>query len=105
MFTALQTGAIDAFVAEAPLCYGAAAKSDDPKNWRVIEPGIDAFQQAMPMRPNVKFKAVADLAVVELFASGEWQKLYDKYFGPKSEAPIPMSNIVRVLSALNKWPA
>jgi ABC-type amino acid transport substrate-binding protein len=104
-FTALETGSIEAYVTEGPLLYGISAKSTNPKKWKIIEPNVDGFQQAMPIRPDgVKFKRIADLAVVDLFRSGEWQKLYDKYFGSGTAAPLPMNDLLRSLAVLNSWP-
>jgi len=104
-FTALETGSIEAYVTEGPLLYGISAKSTNPSKWKIIEPNVDGFQQAMPIRPDgVKFKRIADLAVVDLFRSGEWQKLYNKYFGSGTTAPLPMSELLRSLAVLNSWP-
>ena len=104
-FTALETGSISAYVTEGPILYGISAKASDPKKWKIIEPNVDGFQQAMPVRPNSsKFKRVADLALVGMFVNGEWQKLYDKYFGTSSASPLPMSDLLRSMAVLNSWP-
>ena len=104
-FTALETGSIAAYVTEGPILYGISAKASDPKKWKIIEPNVDGFQQAMPICPqSSKFKRIADLALVGLFTSGDWQKLYDKYFGTGSASPLPMSDLLRSMAVLNKWP-
>ena len=104
-FTALETGSITAYVTEGPILYGISAKAADPKKWKIIEPNVDGYQQAMPIRPySSKFKRIADLALVGLFGSGEWQKLYDKYFGSGSASPLPMSDLLRSMAVLNNWP-
>jgi hypothetical protein len=64
------------------------------------------FLQAFPIRPeSSRFKTVADLTVVEACASGEWDRLYDKYFGPHGVAPFEKSNALATLALMNAWPA
>jgi glutamate/aspartate transport system substrate-binding protein len=105
-FTALQTGSIDAYSSDGPILYGLKDKSGDSAKWRVFDPGANTFLQAFPMRPeSSRFKRIADLTIVRLFASGEWDKLYDKYFGPKGVAPFPKTAALQSLEVMNSWPA
>ena len=105
-FTALGTGTIDAYSSDGPILYGLRDKAPDPAGWRVFDPGVNTFLQAFPIRPeSSKFKRIADLTVVDLFASGEWAKLYDKYFGPKGVSPFPMTDALKALALINAWPA
>ncbi|MBI1778187.1 MAG: amino acid ABC transporter substrate-binding protein [Proteobacteria bacterium] len=104
-FTALETGSIEAYAVEGPIGYGLRSKSTQPAKWRVFDANVDSFLQAFPIRPDSpKFKRVVDLTLVNLFASGEWGKLYDTYFGPKSDAPLPMTDALRTLEIFNSWP-
>jgi ABC-type amino acid transport substrate-binding protein len=101
-FTALQTGSIDAYSTDGPILYGLRAGS--PK-WRIIDPGINTFLQAFPIRPeSSKFKQVADVTIADLCASGEWMALYERYFGPKSQAPFPINGMLKALVIMNSWP-
>ena len=104
-FTALETGAIDTYAVEGPILFGLRAKSSDPAKWRIFDAGLDSFLQAFPMRPDSpKFKRVVDLTLVGLFVSGDWNRLYDKYFGPGSPAPYPMADSLKTLVIFNSWP-
>ncbi|MFI4988257.1 MAG: amino acid ABC transporter substrate-binding protein [Alphaproteobacteria bacterium] len=105
-FTALETGAVDGYSSDGPILYGLKDKASEPAKWRVFDPGINTFLQAFPLRPeSSKFKGVADLTIVGLFASGAWQKLYDKYFGPHGVSPFPMTETLKALAVMNAWPA
>ncbi len=105
-FTALETGSVDGYSSDGPILYGLKDKASDPAKWRVFDPGINTFLQAFPLRPeSSKFKRVVDLTIVGLFASGAWQKLYDKYFGPHGVSPFPMTDTLRALAVMNAWPA
>jgi glutamate/aspartate transport system substrate-binding protein len=105
-FTALGTGTIDAYSSDGPIMYGLKAKAADTAQWRVFDPGANVFLQAFPIRPeSSRFKTIADLTVVETCASGEWDRLYDKYFGPHGVAPFEKSNALTTLARMNAWPA
>jgi len=104
-FTALETGAVDTYAVEGTILEGLRAKSTTPARWRVFDAGIDSYLQAFPFRPgSPKFRRVVDLTIVGMFNSGEWEKLYDKYFGPAADAPFPMTETLKWLAVLNAWP-
>jgi glutamate/aspartate transport system substrate-binding protein len=104
-FTALQTGTVDGYSSDGPILYGLKAKASDPSKWRVFDPGINTFLQAFPIRPeSSKFKRVLDLTIVGLYASGGWDTLYEKYFGPHGVAPFPMTETLKALAVMNAWP-
>lgn len=101
--TALQTGAIDGYSSDEPILRGFARAGS---GLRVVSIGINAVQQAFLIRPaSPKLKRVADAALVELFASGGWNALFDKYFGPSSPTPTPLTEGLRTLVLMNSWPA
>jgi glutamate/aspartate transport system substrate-binding protein len=105
-FTALGTGTSDGYASDGPIMHGLKAKASDPAQWRVFDPGVNVFLQAFPIRPeSSRFKAIADVTIVETCASGEWDRLYDKYFGPSGVAPFEKSNALAMLPLMNAWPA
>lgn len=104
-FTALQTGAIDAYTSDGPIMYGMMTKAQEPAKWRVFDPGLNTFLQAFPIRPeSSRFKSIADATIVELCANGGWAKLYDQYFGPKSASPFEKTPALSMLELMNSWP-
>lgn len=101
--TALQTGSIDGYSTDGPILYGFMSGST---KWRIIDININTFLQAFPIRPeSSKFKHIADVTLAGLFSSGEWNTLYDKYFGPNSKSPFPMTDTLKALAVMNAWPA
>jgi glutamate/aspartate transport system substrate-binding protein len=105
-FTALGTGTIDAYASDGPIMYGLKAKAAEPAQWRVFDPGVNVFLQAFPIRPeSSRFKSIVDVTIVETCASGEWERLYDKYFGPRGVAPFEKSAALAMLPLMNAWPA
>jgi ABC-type amino acid transport substrate-binding protein len=105
-FTALETGSVDAYASDGPILFGMKAKAAQPAAWRIFDPGANVFLQAFPIRPeSSRFKSVADVTIVELFASGEWDTLYGKYFGPQGVAPFEKTPALDALALMNAWPA
>ena len=100
--TALQTGTIDGYSTDGPILYGFLT---DRSKWRIVEININTFLQAFPIRPeSSKFKHIADTTLANLFASGEWQSLYEKYFGPNSKSPFPVTDTLKAMTLMNAWP-
>jgi ABC-type amino acid transport substrate-binding protein len=103
-FRALQTGSIDAYCTDGPILYSMKVKASDPSQWRVFDLEADVELQAFPIRPeSSRFKSVADLTIVEMFASGEWEKIYDKYFGPHGVAPFERTAALDTMARMNAW--
>ncbi|MGD9846036.1 MAG: amino acid ABC transporter substrate-binding protein [Variibacter sp.] len=101
--TALQTGTIDVYSSDEPILYGFAGKQ---KNLRVFAININSFLQACILRPSSpKFKRIADITLVNIFISGEWNKLFDKYFGPSSATPMELTDQLKTMVLMNSWPA
>ncbi|MBW1696803.1 MAG: amino acid ABC transporter substrate-binding protein [Deltaproteobacteria bacterium] len=104
-FQALITGAIDAYSSDGPILYAMRQKASDPGKWRIFDPKVNVFLQAFPMREqSSKFKNIVDHTIVELFESGKWQELFNKYFGPQSKSPYAMTEGLKFLKIMNSWP-
>jgi len=100
--TALQTGMIDGYSSDVPILYGFAAKSD---KWRVVNVRFNTFMQAFMIRPeSSKFRTIADVTLANIYGSGQWAALYEKYFGAGSMAPMPMTDQLKVLELMNSLP-
>jgi glutamate/aspartate transport system substrate-binding protein len=89
-FLALTTGRTQAFVMDDILLAGLIANSPNPGNWRIIEDSLRTEPYGLIMRKDdLQFKALVDRTLADLIRSGEFQKLYTKWF----ESPIPPKNI------------
>lgn len=49
-------------------------------------------------RGDSRMRGAVDFALQDLFASGEWRKIYDRWFGPSSNTPVPVQGELEV------WP-
>ena len=91
-FMALQQGKVDAYCNDAIQLWGLKFKSNTPDQWEVVGDWISYEPYGMAMRKNDSdFRAVVNNALMEAIEGGEYFKLYEKWFGPKSEVPYPMS--------------
>jgi glutamate/aspartate transport system substrate-binding protein len=91
-FLLLTNDRVAAFSEDDILLAGLAATSQTPTGFRLISiDGMLADPYALMMRrDDPQFKAAVDTALRDVFASGEIQRIYDKWF----VKPIPPRNVV-----------
>ncbi len=91
-FLLLTNDRVAAFSEDDILLAGLAATSPTPTGFRLIPiDGMLADPYALMMRrDDPQFKAAVDAALRDVFASGEVQRIYDKWF----LRPIPPRNVV-----------
>src|SRR6266498_714287 len=91
-FLLLTNDRVAAFSEDDILLAGLAATSPTPTGFRLISiDGMLADPYALMMRrDDPQFKAAVDAGLREVFASGELQRIYDKWF----MKPIPPRNVV-----------
>ncbi len=91
-FLLLTNDRVAAFSEDDILLAGLAATSQTPTGFRLITiDGMLADPYALMMRrDDPQFKAAVDAGLREVFASGEIQRIYDKWF----VQPIPPRNVV-----------
>jgi polar amino acid transport system substrate-binding protein len=91
-FTALTQGKLDAYTNDGIQLWGLKYKSPSPEDWEVVGEWYTYEPYGMGMRKNESdFRLVVDTALMEAIEDGEYFKVYEKWFGPKSELPYPLS--------------
>lgn len=104
-YTALTQGKLDAYTNDGIQLWGLKYKSPKPDDWNVVGEWYTYDPYGMAMRPNESdFRLVVDSALMDAIDGGEYFKIYDKWFGPKSEVPYPLSSEVRTLLKLQVIP-
>ncbi len=95
-FMALQQGKLDAYCNDAIQLWGLKFKAANPDQWEVVGDWISYEPYGMAMRKNDSdFRAVVNNALMDAIDGEEYFKLYEKWFGPKSDVPYPMSQGVK----------
>jgi polar amino acid transport system substrate-binding protein len=104
-FTALAQGKIDAYTNDGVQLAGLRAKAPNPSEWDVVGDFYTYEPYGMALRKNESdFRNVVDFTLMEAIESGEYQKLYDKWFGPQGEVPYPLSESARVFLQMQVVP-
>jgi len=95
-FTALAQGKVDAYTNDGIQLWGLKYKAPNPNDWVLVGEWYTYEPYGMAMRKNESdFRWVIDTALMEAIEGGEYFKIYDKWFGPKSDVPYPMSSEVK----------
>jgi Bacterial extracellular solute-binding proteins, family 3 len=93
---ALVRGQADAYTNDEVQLYGLKRKLSDLSGYEVVGRFYTREPYAMAMRKDDRaFKEVVDGGLRTLLASGKYFKVYEKWFGPTSEAPYPMTPEVK----------
>jgi glutamate/aspartate transport system substrate-binding protein len=89
-FQMVETGRAAAFVMDDILLYSLAAQSRNPKNYEISKVALSVEPYGIMLRKDdPAFKKVVDAAMVNIYKSGEINKIYDKWF----RKPIPPKGI------------
>ncbi len=89
-FLALTSGRADAFVMDDILLAGMVANSTSPGSWRIIDDALRVEPYGLIVRKDdPQFKALVDRTLDTLIKSGEFEKLYARWF----MSPIPPKNV------------
>ncbi|HWP34025.1 MAG TPA: ABC transporter substrate-binding protein [Thermodesulfobacteriota bacterium] len=91
-FAALTQGRIDAYTNDGVQLAGLKAKAPNPDEWEVVGEPYTYEPYGMAMRENDSdFRDLVNVTLMEAIESGEYRRLYDKWFGPRGEVPYPLS--------------
>ena len=91
-FQALAQGQVDAYTNDGIQLYGLKAKAPKPNDWKVVGDFYSYEPYGMAMRKgDSDFRAVVNNGLMEALESGKYFELYQKWFGPKSETPYPLT--------------
>ena len=104
-FTALVQGKVDAYTNDGVQLAGLKAKAPNPGEWDVVGEFFTYEPYGMAMRKNdTDLRNLVDFTLMEAIESGEYQKLYDKWFGPQGEVPYPLSETARIFLQMQVVP-
>jgi glutamate/aspartate transport system substrate-binding protein len=84
------SGRADAFAMDDILLYGLAASAANPAEWAVVGEAIQVEPYAIMLRKDdPTFKALVDGVLARLMDSGEFERLYTRWF----QQPIPPKGV------------
>lgn len=100
-FLALEQGRTDVHVTADSTLRGLQVKAQKPDDWTVHGPDLFCTPNGILLPQNdSKWTRTVNHALCHLVANGEFDKLYEDWFGgktPKAGFPLPMSENTRIL--------
>src|SRR5574341_1581553 len=92
-FQALAQGQVDAYTNDGIQLYGIRTKAPNPGEWEIVGDFYSYEPYGMAMRKNESdFRHLVNVGLMEAIESGKYFQLYEKWFGPRSEAPYPLTS-------------
>ena len=104
-FTALAQGRVDAYTNDGIQLAGLKAKAPNPAEWAIVGEFYSYEPYGMALRKgDSDFRNVVDFALMGAIESGEYFKLYEKWFGARGDVPYYLSSEARALLELQVIP-
>ncbi len=91
-FLAMKQGKVVAVTTDAPILLGIRKSDENPDAWAIVGEDIAAEPYGIGLPENDSdFRDFVNVTLMEMWKSGEYQKLYDKWFGEKTNFYIPLT--------------
>lgn len=98
-FLAVKRGEAQALTADAMVLLRLRAADVNPELWHIVGPFLSRLPFALAVPENQSdLRDEINKALAGLWASGDFQRIYDKWFGPDTEYPLPLDFSIEV------WP-
>jgi len=90
-FLALKQGKVVAVTTDSSILVGLKNKDENPQNWEIVGGTFTEEPYGMGVPQNdSKFRNFVNAALIDLWRSGEYAKIYEKWMGPKTKYSIPL---------------
>jgi polar amino acid transport system substrate-binding protein len=91
-FLALKQGKVDAVTTDDAILLGIRNKDDKPEDFMLTGEPISAEPYGLGMLENdSKYRDAVNFALMEMWTTGEYQKIYEKWFGKDTKFFIPLT--------------
>jgi polar amino acid transport system substrate-binding protein len=90
-FLALKQGKVVAVTTDSSILVGLKNKDEHPGNWEIVGGTFteEPYGMGVPLNDS-KFRNFVNNALIEMWRSGEYAKIYEKWMGPKTRYSIPL---------------
>lgn len=104
-FLALQQGKIHAYFTDESMLVGMKTKAKKPEDWKIVGRYLtyEPYGMILPQNQS-EWRDLVNAALIKTFKSGRFEEIYNKWFGPKGEVPIPMSEEYKILIKVLSYP-
>ncbi len=104
-FLALQQGKIHAYFTDASMLAGMLAKAANPHDWKIVGQYLTYEPYGIILPENQgEWRDFVNAALIKMIKSGKFEAIYDKWFGPNGEVPLPMITEYKTLLKALSYP-
>ncbi|NMC35285.1 MAG: transporter substrate-binding domain-containing protein, partial [Veillonellaceae bacterium] len=90
-FLALKQGKVEAVTTDESILVGLQNSDDKPGDFAIVGEYISPEPYGLGVAENESdFRDFVNIALMEMWASGEYQKIYEKWFGKDTKFYIPL---------------
>lgn len=102
-FLGLQQGKIHAYFTDASILAGMMAKAKDPLKWKIVGSYLTYEPYGILLPENQgEWRDFVNKTLIKTIKSGRFEEIYERWFGPDGEVPLPMSQEYKsLLNALS----
>jgi len=91
-FLALKQGKVEAVTTDEAILVGLKFSDDKPEAWDIVGDYISPEPYGLGVAQNdSKFRSFVNLALMDMWESGEYKKVYEKWFGKDTKNYIPLT--------------
>ena len=104
-FLALQQGKIHAYFTDASILAGMKAKARNPADWKIVGRYLtyEPYGIVLPEGQG-EWRDFVNATLIRMIKSGKFEAVYNKWFGPDGEVPLPMSAEYKTLLKALSYP-
>jgi polar amino acid transport system substrate-binding protein/glutamate/aspartate transport system substrate-binding protein len=104
-FLALQQGKIHAYFTDASILAGMKAKAEKPDDWKIVGKYLtyEPYGIILPEGQG-EWRDFVNATLIRTIKSGRFEQIYNKWFGPEGEVPLPMSPEYKTLLQALSYP-
>lgn len=98
-FLALKQGKVEAVTTDSSILLGLQASDENPKDYAIVGDFFSDEPYGLGVPENdSKWRDFVNNSLIEMWNSGEYEKIYNKWFGPDTKYYLPMGK------PLDTWP-
>ena len=91
-FLALKQGKVQAVTTDESILVGIKNSDDQPEAWEIVGDYISPEPYGLGVAENdSKFRDFVNLALMDMWEKGEYQKIYEKWFGKGTKDYLPLT--------------
>ncbi|CCO22063.1 ABC transporter substrate-binding protein [Maridesulfovibrio hydrothermalis] len=91
-FLALKQGKVKAVTTDSTILLGLKNSDPNPENWEIVGEFISPEPYGLGLPENESnFRDAVNVALMEMWKSGDYQKMYNKWFGKDTNYYLPLT--------------